>query len=131
VAGGHCSLRLTRRYDAAPAEVWDALTEPASIARWLGVSAAVELRDGGEFAIDVPGEERTEGRVRALEPGRLLELDWRRDGEDPSVVRFEVTRDGGVTVLVLEHRLVEEPLGMSYLARWTRALERFPARTAG
>jgi uncharacterized protein YndB with AHSA1/START domain len=34
-AEGHCAVRLTRRYPEPPAEVWEALTEPDSLARWL------------------------------------------------------------------------------------------------
>jgi uncharacterized protein YndB with AHSA1/START domain len=118
-------VRLTRRYDAAPAEVWRALTEPESVARWLGRPTDVELSPGGAFGVELPGDGRVAGRIRTLEPGRVLELDWRRDGEDASRVRFEVESTTTGTVLVVEHSLIEEPLGMWYMAGWTRALERF------
>lgn len=64
------------------------------------------------------------GRVREVEPHRLLELDWRFGDERASVVRFELSADGDGTLLVLEHRLIEEPVGMAYIARWEGALER-------
>jgi len=67
-----CSVRFTRRYAEAPAEVWLALTEPESVGRWL--------RPG----FPVPQTE--------VEPGRVLELEWRPPGEVPSVVRIEVAR---------------------------------------
>ena len=91
---GQCSVRLTRRYAATPAEVWSALTEPVSLARWLGEADWAEA--GGSF--------------RKVEPERVLELDWRPDGEDVSLVRFELSRDGDTTVLVLDHRLIEARL---------------------
>ena len=128
--GGHCSLRLTRRYDAAPAEVWEALTEPESLARWLGEPAELNLSAGGAFGLELPGGGRVAARVRTIEPGRLLELDWRCDAEDASVVRFELTNEGGGTMLVLDHTGIGEPLGMPYIARWTRSLERFPVAVA-
>src|SRR5437660_1560339 len=99
----HCSLRLTRRYAASPAEVWQALTAPSSIGRWLGRSDEVRLEVGGSFAVELAGGGRVEARVREVEPGRALELDWHRLGEDASVVRFELREDGGGTVLVLDH----------------------------
>jgi hypothetical protein len=39
-------------------------------------------------------------------------------------------REGAQTVLVLEHAQVEATLGMRYLARWGRILERFERELA-
>ena len=105
---GRCSVRLTRRYADAPAEVWKALTEPRSLARWLAPG------------FEVP---RTE-----IDPGRVLELDWRPPDEEPSLVRVELTRDGQGTVLVLEHSRIDERLGMRYMSRWVGTLDRIPLR---
>ena len=100
----YCEVRYTRRYDATPAEVWAALTEPESIARWLG-SIPTNVRDS--------------------EPERLLELDWLPAGDDASVVRFELTatEDGG-TQLVLDHRRINAVQGMLYAERWMNTLRR-------
>jgi uncharacterized protein YndB with AHSA1/START domain len=103
---GLCSIKLTRRLLCPPGEVWAAMTEPESLRRWLG-------------DIDL--------HVRELEPERVLELDWRYGDEEPSVVRFELAPDGDGTVLVLDHRQIEEPVGMRYLARWTAAIGRLEA----
>jgi uncharacterized protein YndB with AHSA1/START domain len=130
VSDGLCSLRLTRRYTAAPDEVWRALSDPESLARWLAVPRVIELRPGGRFELELPGGGCIEGRVREIEPGRVLELEWRYGGEEPSVVRFELSTDGEETVLVLEHNRIEEPLGMVYIARWTGAVERLGERVA-
>lgn len=130
MSDGLCSLRLTRRYAAAPEEVWGALSDPESLARWLAVPRMIELRRGGRFELESVGGGRVEGRVREIEPGRVLELDWRYGDEEPSIVRFELSEDGEETVLVLEHSRIEEPLGMVYIARWTGAVERLGARIA-
>lgn len=111
---GRCSVRLTRRYAATPSEVWSALTERASLAPWLGESG---WREAG-------------GRVRELEPERVLELDWQPPGESLSLVRLELNRDGDETVLVLDHRLVEARLGMTYSEHWTIRLDRFERELA-
>ena len=101
---GFCEVRFRRRYDATPAEVWAALTEPESIARWLG---------------PVPTN------VRESEPERTLELDWLVPGDEPSVVRFELRpREGGGTELVLDHRRINAVQGMLYSERWTNTLLR-------
>ena len=120
----HCSVRLTRRYPAPAADVWRALTDPESLARWLGRPNDVQFQAGGSFVLELPGGDRVEGRIRELEPGRVLELDWSLPGEDVSLVRFELREEGDRTVLVLDHSQVEEPHGMAYMARWTRLLER-------
>lgn len=130
MANGHCSVRLTRRYDAPLAEVWKALTEPQSLARWLGRPHELELAAGGALVVELPGDGRVAATIRRVDPGRVLELDWRRDGEGASLVRFELTSQAGRTVLELEHRRIEERLGMRYSAEWTRALERFDAAAA-
>jgi len=129
---GHCEVRITRRYDAAPAEVWDALTDPASLGRWLAQAVDVQLVTGGAFVLALPGEGGLiEGRVRELAAPRVLELDWRHADEDRSVVRFELAPDGDGTVLVLDHRRIDEPVGMAYITRWSRALERLNGELAG
>jgi uncharacterized protein YndB with AHSA1/START domain len=121
---GRCELRLTRRYDATPEEVWRVLTEPASIARWLASPVELELTSGGAFELALANGSRIDGRVREVVPERVLELDWRHAGEQRSVVRFELRAEDGGTVLVLDHGRIEAPLGMAYIARWSRMLDR-------
>ena len=102
---GECALRLTRRYAAPPAEVWLALTDPESVARWLG---------------------RPLGAVIREDPPHLLELDWSTAGEPASTVRFELSAADGGTLLVLDHRGIAAPRGMAAMGFWTRAFDRFP-----
>jgi uncharacterized protein YndB with AHSA1/START domain len=102
-----CALRLTRRYDASPQEVWAALTDAASVEAWLAPAAATWLRG-----------------LREVEPGRVLELDWRHGDEEPSAIRVELIPTEGGTTLVLDHRRIAAPIGMRYIGRWTRALDR-------
>src|SRR3954452_21041561 len=103
---GRCALRLSRRYDAPPAEVWTAL---ADLERWLAPP------DGGT--------------ARRAEPERRLELDWRPEGEPPSEVVVELRAEGAQTVVVIEHTQIEATRGMGYLAAWDRAVARFEAGT--
>jgi uncharacterized protein YndB with AHSA1/START domain len=121
----HCEVRLTRRYDAAPAEVWGALTDHDSLGRWLAGVVELELAVGGAIVLALPGDGGLiEAQVREVETERVLELHWSRIGEERSVVRFELERDGDGTLLVLDHRRIDEPVGMAYIARWSRALAR-------
>ena len=108
--GSVCALRFTRHYDASPAVVWAALTEPGSLARWLGPLAG-----------------SLDGCVRASEAGRFLELDWEPPGEQPSVVCFELRANGAGTVLVLDHRRIDARRGMRTMRLWERHLEQLDA----
>lgn len=65
-----------------------------------------------------------DARVREVEVGSVLELDWNFAGEEPSVVRFELEPDGDGTLLVLDHHRIDEPVGMAYIQRWSRAFAR-------
>jgi uncharacterized protein YndB with AHSA1/START domain len=127
---GRCELRITRRYDATLEEVWRALTEPASLARWLAAPVDIELAPGGAFELALPNDGRIDGRVREVVPERLLELDWQHAGEQRSVVRFELHGEDGGTVLTLDHGRIEAPLGMAYMSRWGRLLDRFDLEVA-
>ena len=106
--------------------MWAALTEPESLGRWLGRAGRIELSPGGAFEIEV-GPAGLDARVREVEPGRVLELDWCYGSEEPSLLRFELAREGEGTVLVLDHRQIEEPVGMAYMSRWTVSLGRLAA----
>jgi uncharacterized protein YndB with AHSA1/START domain len=123
---GTCEVRYTRYYHAAPDEVWAALTQPDSLARWLAPVREVGLRRGGPFGLQLEGATMN-GRIRALEPSRLLELDWIYSGEEPSILRFELSPDGDGTVLVLDHRRIDAQIGMRYLERWKHQLGRLDA----
>lgn len=123
---GTCEVRFTRYYSATPDEVWAALTEPDSVARWLAPVCEIELSPGGPFELEL--EHWTmQGRIRALEPARLLELDWVDVDAAPSIVRVELSQDGDGTTLVLDHRQIDARIGMRYTARWELSLARLAA----
>lgn len=70
-------------------ETWKALTEPARLRAWLCDEARIDLRVGGRFALEGPTVPRHSGvqTIAALEPGRLLALDWPMGGV-PTRVAF-------------------------------------------
>ena len=100
------------------------MTEPEALARWLAPPREVNVKVGGSLVLGLDGARPLTARVLAVDPGRLLELEWAPPGEEPSIVRFEVARDGAGTMLVLDHRRVDAALGMRYIARWDSRLAR-------
>ena len=95
-AGGEIvSVQLRRSYDAAPEDVWDAVTDPARLARWFSPVTG-ELRVGGTFQV----EGNAAGEVLECAPPQHLRVTW---GGPTSVVDVRVAADGPRTVVALEH----------------------------
>ncbi|GLF95961.1 SRPBCC family protein [Streptomyces yaizuensis] len=91
---------LHRAYDAHPADVWAACTDPARIGRWF-LPVSGDLRPGGHYRL----EGNAGGRILRCEPPRLLRVSW-LFGENPgfSEVELRLTPAGnGGTALRLEH----------------------------
>jgi uncharacterized protein YndB with AHSA1/START domain len=130
--GDRATVHFERVYDYRPEELWAALTEPEQLRGWLG-EVEIDLRVGGRVVIrfgDTAGE-ITEGRIRALEPPRVLEYDWTYPGETDSVLRLELEPRGEGTLLVLDHRRLPEPAAAGYGAGWHSHLDALQALLAG
>lgn len=95
--------------DAAPDEVWRALTDPDRLAGWLGDDAELELEPGGELRIVDPVDGERAGWVEEAQPGRRLALWWHAEGDEEATrVQFDIEqREQGTALTVVETR----PLG--------------------
>jgi uncharacterized protein YndB with AHSA1/START domain len=126
IDGDRRSVRFEREYVAAVEDVWSAVTDPERLRRWLAAGGAVlEPRVGGRFELWMsPGAGETVwGTVLAIEPPRLLEVEWRYEGEDESVLRIELEPRGERTLLVLDHRRLQEGQAAGYGAGWHAYLD--------
>ena len=70
-AGEAYTVELRRRYDAESEDVWDAITSPERLRRWLQPVTG-DLRLGGTYQFEV-GEH---GEILRCEPPRLLKVSW-------------------------------------------------------
>jgi uncharacterized protein YndB with AHSA1/START domain len=138
---GRWVLRFERRLPHPPERVWDALTRPDRIAQWFGDGDIdLELVAGGKFEIRTAGppelvdaiiaEVGEQGLVQhntvlRVEPPAVFEHTF---GDPDSVVRWELTPDGGGSVLRLTHTAPPEftisEEGPRTLAGWHAVLER-------
>jgi len=97
IEGGEgVTVLLTREYEAAVADVWDAMTDPERIRRWF-YPVQGDLRAGGKFQL----EGNAGGDILRCEPPRLLRLTF---GGPASQVELRLSGDGAErTRLELEH----------------------------
>jgi uncharacterized protein YndB with AHSA1/START domain len=89
------AVRLRREYPADVADVWQAVTDPARLARWFAPVSG-DLRQGGTFAV----EGNADGEIRECAPPSILVLTW---GGPVSVVTVRLAPAGEGTALELEH----------------------------
>jgi uncharacterized protein YndB with AHSA1/START domain len=87
---GPTAERVSRsvELDAAPGEVWDALTEDALLAEWLADEVEIEAEPGGEIVCRYADGEERRGEVELVEEAERLAWSWRRDGCAPSRVEL-------------------------------------------
>jgi uncharacterized protein YndB with AHSA1/START domain len=128
----HAVIRFERRYEATAEDVWAALTQAASLSRWLG--AEVELRPevGSQVLLRWPGGEQMTGSILRCHPPRLLEYSWSEgEGEPESVVTFEISPAGSASILVLEHRQLSPGSLAGFSAGWHGHLDALGALLSG
>ncbi len=131
------SLTLTRRFDAAPARVFSAWTDPEKITRWFGpekvkvLNAESDPRVGGRYRIVArgpDGEEHVVGGVyREVVPDQKLVFTWawQSTPERESVVTVTLKPDGDGTLLTLTHeQFFDEPARDRHQSGWTGGLEK-------
>lgn len=108
------------RFRASPERVWQALTDPVQVGRWMGTRVvAMELRPGGRFEVEglYPGE------IREIQPGRRLVWAWDPDnGTQPMVETLTLHEEDGGTRLHV-HVLAQ--------GRWAENLMHFSGVEAG
>jgi uncharacterized protein YndB with AHSA1/START domain len=110
------SLTLVRKFNAPPAKVWQAWTDPAVMARWIAPSdafsitvAEADVRVGGRyrFRMEPPQGEANDvsGVYREVVPVQRLVFTWAwaSSPERESLVTVELRGLDGRTELTLKH----------------------------
>jgi uncharacterized protein YndB with AHSA1/START domain len=75
---------------AAPAEVWEALTEESTLREWLAAEVKFDPHEGSELVCRYEDGEERRGEVELVEEAARLAFNWRREGGEPSRVEFLV-----------------------------------------
>ena len=89
--------------EAAPDEVWEAITDAAALSEWLADEVELEPREGGEIVCRYTDGEERRGEVELVEEAERLAFRWRRQGAAPSRVELLVDAvAAGTRVTVIE-----------------------------
>lgn len=115
-AGAAYTVELRRRYHAHPNDVWDAITSPERLSRWMKPVTG-DLRLGGAFELD--GGEH--GEILRCEPPRMLRVSWmfgpeadEWPGTSEVEVRLSPGSDGGTEFELVHAAAVGEPMFPTY-----------------
>jgi len=134
--GERASIVFERRLPYPIGTVWEAITDPKQLASWFGL-VEIQGRVGGTITIEagpaaIPIEaRRTTGRILAWTPPNLIEYEWRQAIVEESTVRFELTQDGGATILKLTHRWLSVRNAGGFAPGWHAYLDRLTAHLEG
>lgn len=145
-------IHITRLYDAALADVWEAWTDPAQVAQWWGprgfslTTHSKELRPGGHWAYTMHGPDGTEYENKTIyhevETGRKLVYDHGGNDDRPPLFRVTAlfSEKAGKTKLELTMTLptpeaAQETRGFIKKAggdaTWDRLAEYLSQKTSG
>jgi uncharacterized protein YndB with AHSA1/START domain len=117
-------------YPQPPERVWEALTDPDALSKWLLPAADFAPEPGHRFRLDAPDGGTVEGEVREAEPARRLVYTWKASPDAPTgrVTWVLIPTERGGTRL----RVVHEPVatgGVTLLRAAARlSFRRRPAR---
>ena len=123
--------------DARPETVFEFLTDPALILRWMGTDAELEPRAGGIYRVAVNPRSIVRGEFVEVVPHSRVVFTWGFEEADatvgPGASTVEVTLepDGGGTLLRLVHRDLPEPSRPQHDIGWEHFLDRLLLAAAG
>ena len=101
-------ITFERVIDATVDEAFALFTEPERLRRWQAVSAAVDLRIGGDYRLSVTPGHIASGTFTEIEPGKRIVYTWGWIGSDEtapgsSTIRVDFEPAGDKTLVRLTH----------------------------
>ncbi len=130
------AFRSEMRIEARPEVVFTYFTDPAKMARWMGVDHKLDPVPGGVFLVDVNGRDTTMGEYLEVDAPRrvVFTWGWRDSTELPpgsSTVEVDLIPDGDATVVQLVHRGLPPGPMASHAEGWGHYLPRLAVAGAG
>lgn len=99
---------VSQRIRATPEQVFDYLVQPEKLVRWMGSEARLDARPGGEFWVNVTGDDVASGTFVDVDRPNRVVVSWGWEGSEhvppgSSTVSFLLTADGDGTIVELIH----------------------------
>jgi len=123
---------IERLLDTSPEETFALLTEPERLRRWQAISAAVDLRVGGDYRLTVSPGNVASGTVLELDPGRRVVFSWGWVGSDDvppgsSTLLVELEPEGEQTRVRFTHSGLDEIWAARHNQGWQHYGDRLVA----
>jgi uncharacterized protein YndB with AHSA1/START domain len=84
------TVKRTVLLDAAPSEVWEALTDETLLSEWLAPEVELDPHEGGELVCRFEDGEERRGEVAVVEEAERLAFTWHREEGGESWVEWIV-----------------------------------------
>ena len=126
-------VRITARAET----IFSLLIDPEQIIRWLGVAADLDARPGGNFRVNVTGQDITSGSFVDVSPFSRIVFTWGWESEDTmvtpgtSTVEINLIEEGDTTALRLRHSGLPELDRESHGMGWDHYLNRLMIAATG
>jgi uncharacterized protein YndB with AHSA1/START domain len=128
-------LELTRAFVQPIEKVWDAITDPDRLRRWMGIEwlgDAGPLEAGARFDYRFANTDmETRGHVLVIDPPRVFEHSWFENIPPAAIIRWALEHDGPGCVLTLTHTRGPPEDGPRTAAGWTQLFEALEAELDG
>jgi uncharacterized protein YndB with AHSA1/START domain len=125
-------------YIAAPPEiVFEFLTDPVKMLRWMGIHAELDPRPGGIYRLDPNGRDVIRGTYLEVVPHSRIAFTWGWEAPGAkvpagsTVVEINLEREGKGTRLRLTHRELPNDARGSHEMGWNHYLERLKTISEG
>ncbi len=123
--------------DAAPARVYELLTDAELLVRWMAPIARTDPRVDGEVTWTHHNGDSVIGRYVELVPARRVVFTYGWDRTDVEVppgsttVEIDLRPERGGTMVHLVHRGLDDPMADAHAGGWAHYLERLGAVAEG
>ena len=122
--------------NASRETVFSYFTDPAKMARWMGIEHRLDPVPGGALRIDMNGRNVAAGRFVEVEPPARVVFTWGWEASEEmppgsSTVEVRLTADGDATILDFVHRDLTPEQAARHGEGWDHFLARLGVAAAG
>ncbi|RHA41574.1 SRPBCC family protein [Cellulomonas rhizosphaerae] len=128
------AVLFERRYATTADDLWEAVTSPERLARWLGPVYG-DLRAGGTYELrmgeDLAGAaENAVGEIRDCDAPQMFSVTWRFPGEGETFVIVSVRPEDDGALLELQHYGLTPAGARGYAGGWHASLDQLADHVA-